>query len=98
MEKTFYPDYFNDVFRPIMQPGSSGSFAGMSQVGRLARTAGILYEFAELDEDSAYPGGVTFELTGQSGDTAEFVGESGICCAIASGAIVWMAGGAMARR
>ena len=38
MEKLFYPDFFNDVFGPIMQPGSSGSFAGTSRVGRIARS------------------------------------------------------------
>ena len=37
MAKIFYPDFFNDVFGPIMQPGSSGSFAGTSRVGRIAR-------------------------------------------------------------
>ena len=37
MAKLFYPDFFNDVFGPIMQPGSSGSFAGTSRVGRVAR-------------------------------------------------------------
>ncbi|MEA4993419.1 MAG: hypothetical protein VB060_06230, partial [Oscillibacter sp.] len=37
MPKLFYPDFFNDVFGPIMQPGSSGSFAGTSRVGRIAR-------------------------------------------------------------
>ncbi|MBO5291965.1 MAG: L-serine ammonia-lyase, iron-sulfur-dependent, subunit alpha [Lachnospiraceae bacterium] len=36
MEKLFYPDFFNDVFGPIMQPGSSGAFAGTSRVGRVA--------------------------------------------------------------
>ncbi|MDR2842127.1 MAG: L-serine ammonia-lyase, iron-sulfur-dependent, subunit alpha [Spirochaetaceae bacterium] len=34
--KLFYPDFFNDVFGPIMQPGSSSSFAGTSRVGRVA--------------------------------------------------------------
>ena len=37
MSKLFYPDFFNDVFGPVMQPGSSGSFAGTSRVGRVAR-------------------------------------------------------------
>lgn len=37
MPKLFYPDFFNDVLGPIMQPGSSGSFAGTSRVGRIAR-------------------------------------------------------------
>ncbi|MBR1911853.1 MAG: L-serine ammonia-lyase, iron-sulfur-dependent, subunit alpha [Treponema sp.] len=39
MKKTFYPDFFNDVFGPIMQPGSSSNFAGMSRVARIARNA-----------------------------------------------------------
>ncbi|GHV67319.1 hypothetical protein AGMMS49928_04020 [Spirochaetia bacterium] len=33
MNKIFYPDFFNDVFGPIMQPGSSSNFAGNSRVG-----------------------------------------------------------------
>lgn len=37
MAKLFYPDFFNNVFGPIMQPGLSGSFAGTSRVGRIAR-------------------------------------------------------------
>ena len=37
MSKLFYPDFFNDVFGPIMQPGSSSSFGGTSRVGRIAR-------------------------------------------------------------
>ncbi|AEF83449.1 L-serine ammonia-lyase, iron-sulfur-dependent, subunit alpha [Leadbettera azotonutricia] len=36
MSKIFYPDFFNDVFGPIMQPGSSSSFAGNSRVGHAA--------------------------------------------------------------
>lgn len=36
-EKIFYPDFFNDVFGPIMQPGSSGGFAGTSRSARIAR-------------------------------------------------------------
>ena len=39
MDKLFYPDFFNDVFGPIMQPGSSGSFGGTNRVGRIARAA-----------------------------------------------------------
>lgn len=37
MDKIFYPDYFNDVFGPIMQPGSSGGFAGPIRIGNIAR-------------------------------------------------------------
>ncbi|MDR2864154.1 MAG: L-serine ammonia-lyase, iron-sulfur-dependent, subunit alpha [Spirochaetaceae bacterium] len=36
MGKIFYPDFFNDVFGPIMQPGSSTNFAGNSRLGRAA--------------------------------------------------------------
>ncbi|MDR2245881.1 MAG: L-serine ammonia-lyase, iron-sulfur-dependent, subunit alpha [Treponema sp.] len=39
MAKIFYPDFFNDVFGPIMQPGSSTSFAGNSRIGRVASHA-----------------------------------------------------------
>lgn len=39
MAKLFYPDFFNDVFGPIMQPGSSGGFAGTCRVGQIARHA-----------------------------------------------------------
>jgi L-serine dehydratase len=74
MAKIFYPDFFNDVFGPIMQPGSSGSFAGTSRVGRIARHVlksepiwvRILFhkndrEFASLgnmNEDLGYLGGL----------------------------------------
>lgn len=37
MAKLFYPDFFNDVFGPIMQPGSSGGFAGPARIGNIAR-------------------------------------------------------------
>ena len=37
MAKIFYPDFFNDIFGPIMQPGSSSSFAGVSRIARVAR-------------------------------------------------------------
>lgn len=38
MAKTFYPDFFNDVFGPVMQPGSSGGFAAPSRIGYAARS------------------------------------------------------------
>lgn len=38
MPKTVYPDFFNDVFGPIMQPGSSGGFAGPVRLGNAARS------------------------------------------------------------
>ncbi|MDR3072824.1 MAG: L-serine ammonia-lyase, iron-sulfur-dependent, subunit alpha [Clostridiales Family XIII bacterium] len=37
MTTQYYPDFFNDVFGPIMQPGSSGGFAGMARIGNIAR-------------------------------------------------------------
>lgn len=37
MSKLLYPDFFNDVFGPIMQPGSSGGFAGPCRIGNIAR-------------------------------------------------------------
>ena len=37
MSKLLYPDFFNDVFAPVMQPGSSGSFAGTCRIGQTAR-------------------------------------------------------------
>lgn len=37
MSKLMYPDFFNDVFAPVMQPGSSGSFAGTCRIGQTAR-------------------------------------------------------------
>ena len=33
-----YPDFYNDVFGPIMQPGSSSHFAGPCRIGLLARS------------------------------------------------------------
>ena len=73
-EKIFYPDFFNDVFGPIMQPGSSGGFAGTSRAARVARYS-VLSEPEEVTfiftpgshsidslgtfmEDRAYLGGI----------------------------------------
>ena len=36
MSKIFYPDFFNDVFGPEMQPGSSSHTAGPLRLGNLA--------------------------------------------------------------
>ncbi len=33
-----YPEFFNDVFGPIMQPGSSSHTAGPCRIGFLARS------------------------------------------------------------
>ncbi|MDR2313818.1 MAG: L-serine ammonia-lyase, iron-sulfur-dependent, subunit alpha [Spirochaetaceae bacterium] len=37
MPAPLYPDFFNDVFGPIMQPGSAGGFAGPVRIGNAAR-------------------------------------------------------------
>lgn len=73
-EKIFYPDFFNDVFGPIMQPGSSGGFAGTSRSARIARYSvlsdpkDVTFIFAPSShmidslgtfmEDRAYLGGI----------------------------------------
>ncbi len=74
MSKLFYPDFFNDVFGPIMQPGSSSSFGGTSRVGRIARytlksapkdvkitfnpSAEHLKSLGNMMDDRAYLGGL----------------------------------------
>lgn len=74
MEKLFYPDFFNDVFGPIMQPGSSGGFAGPCRIGNVARSlvggtpkavrflfnrsTGALANLATFMSDRGYLGGV----------------------------------------
>ena len=37
MPVPLYPDFFNDVFGPVMQPGSAGGFAGPVRIGNAAR-------------------------------------------------------------
>jgi len=37
MSQLLYPDFFNNVFGPIMQPGSSDCFAGTARIGNIAR-------------------------------------------------------------
>ncbi|MDR2211303.1 MAG: L-serine ammonia-lyase, iron-sulfur-dependent, subunit alpha [Spirochaetaceae bacterium] len=37
MPVPLYPDFFNDVFGPVMQPGSAGGFAGPARIGNAAR-------------------------------------------------------------
>ncbi|MDR1506131.1 MAG: L-serine ammonia-lyase, iron-sulfur-dependent, subunit alpha [Treponema sp.] len=37
MPVSLYPDFFNDVFGPVMQPGSAGGFAGPARIGNAAR-------------------------------------------------------------
>lgn len=38
MSVDLYPEFFNDVFGPVMQPGSSSHTAGPCRLGNLART------------------------------------------------------------
>jgi L-serine dehydratase len=54
-----YPEFFNDVFGPVMQPGSSSHFAGPCRIGLLA--ASLLGEEPErvefvLDPEGTYAG------------------------------------------
>jgi len=57
-----YPDFFNDVFGPIMQPGSSGGLAGPCRIGNVARS---LIKSA--------PRAVRFELDSRDGGAAGLV-------------------------
>ena len=55
----FYPEFYNDVFGPIMQPGSSSHMAGPCRVGILCNS--LLNEEAadiriELDKDGSIAG------------------------------------------
>jgi L-serine dehydratase len=73
MARIFYPDFFNDVLGPIMQPGSSSSFAGNSRVGHAASFAvkgrlksvkirfaseGRFLRLGNMMEDRAFLGGL----------------------------------------
>lgn len=74
MGKLLYPDFFNDVFAPVMQPGSSGSFAGTSRIGRTARyclksapkrvkilfnpSSHMMQKLGNMMDDRAYLGGL----------------------------------------
>ncbi len=54
-----YPEFFNDVFGPVMQPGSSSHFAGPCRIGLLAASLfgedPVRAEFA-LDPAGSYAG------------------------------------------
>lgn len=54
-----YPEFFNDVFGPVMQPGSSSHFAGPCRIGLLAASAlgedPVRAEFV-LDPEGTYAG------------------------------------------
>ncbi len=60
---SYYPDFFNDVFGPVMQPGSSSHMAGPCRLGRLA-----------LDLLGEAPAGVEFVMDPQG----SFAGTFGI--------------------
>jgi L-serine dehydratase len=45
---TLYPEFFNDVFGPVMQPGSSSHLAGPCRLGWLARSL-LGEELAEVE-------------------------------------------------
>ncbi|MCH5197322.1 MAG: L-serine ammonia-lyase, iron-sulfur-dependent, subunit alpha [Oscillospiraceae bacterium] len=59
----YYPDFFNDVFGPVMQPGSSSHTAGPCRLGLLAHSL-LQYELKEivieLDKNGSFAG--TFGL------------------------------------
>jgi L-serine dehydratase len=55
-----YPDFFNDVFGPIMQPGSSSEFAAPCRIGNVARAlvpeqvARVRFSLSRDGNDAAY--------------------------------------------
>lgn len=56
---SYYPDFFNDVFGPVMQPGSSSHTAGPCRIGFLAGklVKGKLKSITvELDKDGSFAG------------------------------------------
>lgn len=71
-EKIFYPDFFNDVFGPIMQPGSSGGFAGTSRAARVARYS-VLSEPEEVTFVFA-PGSHTIDSLGTFMEDRAYLG------------------------
>ena len=71
-EKIFYPDFFNDVFGPIMQPGSSGGFAGTSRSARVARYS-VLSEPKEVTFIFA-PGSHTIDSLGTFMEDRAYLG------------------------
>jgi L-serine dehydratase len=60
MSTSEYPDFFNHVFGPIMQPGSSSEFAGPVRIGNVARALvrrnikEVTFGFSKEGKDSAY--------------------------------------------
>ena len=71
-ENIFYPDFFNDVFGPIMQPGSSGGFAGTSRSARVARYS-VLSEPKEVTFIFA-PGSHTIDSLGTFMEDRAYLG------------------------
>jgi L-serine dehydratase len=72
-----YPDFFNDVFGPVMQPGSSSHTAGPCRLGYLANS--LLGEsprraLMQMDRNSSYAG--TFGLMAE--DSAMLAGALGM--------------------
>lgn len=59
----YYPEFFNDVFGPVMQPGSSSHTAGPCRLGCMAHrllTAPLKHILIELDKNGSFAG--TFGL------------------------------------
>lgn len=77
METSLYPEFFNDVFGPVMQPGSSSHTAGPCRLGYLAHS--LLGENPRriqiiLDQNSSFAG--TFGLMAE--DSAMIAGALGM--------------------
>jgi len=54
-----YPEFFNDVFGPVMQPGSSSHTAGPCRLGRLAGDLlgqPVARMRIEMDEQGSFAG------------------------------------------
>lgn len=61
--EAYYPEFFNDVFGPVMQPGSSSHTAGPCRLGNMANSllkAPLRYIRIELDRQGSFAG--TFGL------------------------------------
>ena len=55
----YYPEFFNDVFGPIMQPGSSSHTAGPCRIGYLAHQllqSSLKHVLIELDKNGSFVG------------------------------------------
>lgn len=59
MSQDLYPEFFNDVFGPVMQPGSSSHTAGPCRLGNLARSllgAAPIRIVVQLDPTGSFAG------------------------------------------